>query len=192
MTAHRPDVTLKVTGALGDATLSEKVYAPVLDLMADHKIRSLAQIEQSVKDAGINFAQLIQTVLVLCGNATLTAVQDDAAITKAKKHTDKLNTHLMLKARSSNDITFLSSPVTGGGITVGKFHQLFVLAMQQGKKKPEDWAAFVAQILASQGQKIVKEGKPLETAEEHLAELTTQAHEFAVKQLPSLKALQVI
>ena len=192
MTAHRPDVTLKVTGVLGDATLSEKVYAPVLDLMADDKIRSLEQIEQAVKGKGINFAQLIQTVLVLCGNATLTAVQDDAAITKAKKHTEKLNTHLMLKARSSNDISALASPVTGGGIAVGRFHQLFVLAMQQGKKKPEDWAAFVAQILASQGQKIVKEGKPLETAEEHLAELTTQAHEFAVKQLPSLKALQII
>ena len=192
MTAHRPDVALKVTGALGDATLSEKVYAPVLDLMADHKIRSLAQIEQSVKDAGINFAQLIQTVLVLCGNGTLSAVQEDAATSKATKHTDKLNTHLMLKARSSNDISALASPVTGGGITVGRFHQLFVLAIQQGKKKPEDWAAFVAQILASQGQKIVKEGKPLETEGEQLKELTTQATDFATKQLPILKALQII
>ena len=129
--------------------------------------------------------------MVLCGNGTLTAVQDDTAITKAKKHTDKLNTHLMLKARSSNDITFLASPVTGGGVMIGRFQQLFVLAIQQGKKKPEDWAAFVAQILAAQGQKIVKEGKPLETAEEQLAELTTQAHEFAVKQLNILKALQI-
>ena len=132
--------------------------------------------------AGITFAQLIQTVLVLCGNGTLSAAQEDAATSKAKKHTDKLNTHLMLKARSSNDITFLASPVTGGGITVGKFHQLFVLAMQQGKKKPEDWAAFVEQILATQGQKIVKEGKPLETTEQQLAELTSQATEFAGKQ----------
>ena len=192
MTAHRPDVALKVTGALGDATLSDKVYAPVLDLMADHKIRSLAQIEQSVKDAGINFAQLIQTVLVLCGNATLSTVQDDAATTKAKKHTDKLNTHLMLKARSSNDISALASPVTGGGVTVGRFQQVFVLAIQQGKKKPEDWAAFVARILASQGQKIVKDGKPLETEGEQLKELTTQATDFASKQLPILKALQII
>ena len=67
---------------------------------------------------------------------------------------------------------------------IGRFQQLFVLAIQQGKKKPEDWAAFVAQILTAQGQKIVKEGKPLETPEEHLAELTTQAHDFATKQLP--------
>jgi len=191
MTAHRPDVSLKVTGALGEATLTEAIYAPVLDLMADHKVRSMAQIEQTIKNAGITFAQLIQTVLVLCGNGTFSAVQDEAITQKAKKQTDKLNTHLMLKARSSNDITFLASPVTGGGITVGRFPQLFVLALQQGKKKPDEWAAFVEQILAAQGQKIVKDGKPLETAEEQLAELTTQANDFATKQLPILKALQI-
>jgi SAM-dependent methyltransferase len=191
MTTHRPDVSLKVTGSLGEATLTETVYGPVLDLMADHKTRSMTQIEQAVKDAGINFAQLVQTVLVLCGNGTFSAVQDDAVTAKAIKHTDKLNTHLMLKARSHNDLTFLASPVTGGGVAVGRFHQLFALAIQQGKKKPEDWAAFVAQILASQGQKIVKEGKPLETTEQQLDELTSQATEFAKKQLPILKALQV-
>jgi ABC-type Fe3+ transport system substrate-binding protein len=75
---------------------------------------------------------------------------------------------------------------------IGRFQQLFVLAIQQSKKKPEDWAAFVAQILTAQGQKIVKEGKPLETPEEHLAELTTQALDFGTKQLPIMKALQVI
>jgi hypothetical protein len=159
--------------------------------MADHKVRSVTQIEQAVKDAGITFAQLIQVFLVLCGNGTLNAVQDDTAITKAKKHTDKLNNHLMLKARSSNEISYLSSPVTGGGVIVGRFQQLFLLVLQQGKKKPEEWAAFVAQILAAQGQKIVKEGKPLEDPEEQLAELNIQAHEFSVKQLSILKSLQI-
>jgi hypothetical protein len=33
------------------------------------------------------------------------------------------------------------------------------MAIEQGKQKPEEWATFVAQILAAQGQKIVKEGK---------------------------------
>jgi hypothetical protein len=139
----------------------------------------------------ISFAELTQTLLVLCGNRTFSAVQDDTATVKAKKNTDKLSTHLMLRAISHNDLTFLASPVTGGGVAVGRFHQLFTLAIQQGKKKPEDWAAFVEQILASQGQKIVKEGKPLETTEQQLAELTSQATEFANKQLPVLKALQI-
>jgi len=92
MTAHRPDVSLKITGALGEANLTEAIYAPILDLMADHKVRTLAQIEQSAKDSGITFAQLIQVVLVLCGNGTLTTVQDETTTTKSKKHTDKLNT----------------------------------------------------------------------------------------------------
>ena len=52
--------------------------------------------------------------------------------------------------------------------------------------------AFVVQNLAEQGQKIFKEGKPLETQEEHMAELTTQVRDFATKQLPIMKALQVI
>jgi hypothetical protein len=185
-------VSLKVTGDLGEAVLTETIYAPILDLMADHKIRTLAEIEQAVKDAGITFAQLIQAVLVLCGNGTFSAAQDDTAITKAKKHTDKLNTHLMLKTRSSNDITYLASPVTGGGVMLGRFQQLFVLALQQGKKMPEDWAAFVDQILVSQGQKIVIEGKPLETTAQQLAELTRQATEFANKVLPIMKALQIV
>ncbi len=192
MTTHLPDMILKVIGALGEASLPKKFYAPVLDLMADHKIRSLGQIEQAVKDQGINFSQLIQTVLVLCGNGTVSPVQSDIEATKAKKHTDKLNNQLMLKARSCNDITYLASPVTGGGIGVGRFQQMFVMSLQQGKKKPEEWAAFVAQILASQGQKIVKEGTPLETAEAQLAELTNQAYQFATKQLPILKALQIV
>jgi hypothetical protein len=97
----------------------------------------------------------------------------------------------MLKARSSNEISYLSSPVTGGGVIVGRFQQLFLLVLQQGKKKPEEWATFVAQILATQGEKIVKDGKPLETAEEQLAELINQANEFSVKKLPILKSLQI-
>ena len=191
MTAHRANVPLVATGFLGEANLKESIYAPVLDLMADHKVRSVAQIEYAVNDAGITFAQLIQVVLVLCGNGTLSAVQDDTAITKAKKHTDKLNNHLMLIARSNSSISFLASPVTGGGVEIDKFHQLFMLALKQGLKNPEDWARFVVQITATHGQKIALKGKTLETTEEQLVELTKLANEFALKSLPIYKALQI-
>ena len=61
----------------------------------------------------------------------------------------------------------------------------------RGKKQPADWVQFVWQILQAQGQKLVKEGKTLETAEENLAELTEQANAFSTKQMPILKALQI-
>ena len=97
----------------------------------------------------------------------------------------------MLKARSSNEVRYLSSPVTGGGVIVERFQQLFLLAIEQGQKKPEHWAAYVAQILDIQGQKIVIEGKPLETLEEQLTELIRQSDDFALKRLPILLALQI-
>jgi hypothetical protein len=39
---------------------------------------------------------------------------------------------------------------------------------------------------------LVKEGKAMESAEDNLAELTSQAQTFADKQLPILKALQIL
>lgn len=191
LVSHRADVSLKVTGALGEATMQEAVYNPILDLLADHKPRTLGQIEQAVKDKGVAFAQVTQAAMVLTGAGHLAAVQDEALMAKAKKHTDKLNAHLIDKARGSSDITYLASPVTGGGITVNRFQQLFLLALGQGKKQPAEWAAFVWQVLAAQGQKILKEGKTLETAEENLAELTLQATAFAGKQVAVLRALQI-
>lgn len=81
--------------------------------------------------------------------------------------------------------------MTGGGVSLGRISQLFLLAVSQGKKQPSDWAQMVWQILASQGQKIIKEGKTLETVEENIAELTAQASTFADKQLAILKAMQI-
>ena len=63
--------------------------------------------------------------------------------------------------------------------------------MSQGKKQPAEWAEFVWQVLNQQGQRILKEGKVLETAEENLAELIAQATTFAEKQLLFLKALGI-
>jgi SAM-dependent methyltransferase len=190
--AHRSEVSLKVVGALGEASMQEAVYAPILDLLADYKAKSLGHLEQGLMDKGITFAQISQAIIVLIGAGYVHAVQNDVVITKAKKCTDKLNSHLIQKARASADIGHLASPVTGGGIAINRFKQLFLLAQSQGKKHQADWAQFTWQQLATQGQQLVKEGKTLETPEENLAELTAQAEAFAAKQLPVLKALQVV
>ncbi|BCU07983.1 methyltransferase [Allochromatium tepidum] len=186
----RGDVALKVTGALGEATLTEAVYAPILDALADHKPKTLGELEQALAPK-VNFGQLVQAALVLTGAGVTQPAQDKAAASNAQPTTKRLDTALMNHARGSNDIAFLASPVTGGGLPVNRFEQLFLLAKAQGKANPPDWAAFAWQLLAAQGQRLVKEGKALETAEENLAELTAQAESFAQKRLPLLRALMV-
>jgi hypothetical protein len=192
LTVPRADVSLKVNGALGEASMSEEVYNPLLDYLSDYKPRSLAQIEQALKEQRLTFGQIIQAIMVLSGAGYLAPVQEDAVITKSRKYTEKMNAHLIDKARASSEVVYLTSPVTGGGIAVGRFPQLFLLAASQGKKHPEDWAQFVWQILSVQGQKLIMNGQTLETAEENLSEITDQAKTFALTRLPIMKALQIV
>jgi SAM-dependent methyltransferase len=188
---RRADITPKVTGSIGEASLQEAVYKPILDFLADLKPKTLGQIEEAVKGQGVALAQITQAVMILAGAGHLAAVQDKGLTLKARKLTDKLNAYLIDKARGSSSIAYLASPVTGGGVGVNRFQQLFLLAISEGKERPKDWANSAWQILQSQAQKIVKEGQTLETPEENLAELTTQATAFAERQLAILKALQV-
>jgi SAM-dependent methyltransferase len=191
LVAERSGVALSVKGPLGEASLSGTIYNPILDALADNKPKSLGQIELAVEGTGLQFGQLLQAVLVLGGQGTITGVNDDATITKGRKTTEKLNAMIMSQARSGTDINYLVSPVTGGGVSVSRFPQLFLLAHTNGRKQPREWAEFVWQTISSQGQRLVKDGKPLDTAEENLAEITTQAIAFAERQLPLLRALQI-
>jgi SAM-dependent methyltransferase len=192
LVTHRAEISLKVTGSMGEATLSEAIYVPILDILADHKIKSLSQLEQGVREHGINFVQLLQALLILVGSGHVVSAQDELVIPKCRKQTEKINTFLIGRSRSSADTTCLASPVTGGGMIVSRVPQLFLLAITLGRRTPDEWVQVVWQILTEQGQKMLKDGKALETKEENIAELTDQAAVFAKKLLPIFKALQIV
>ena len=185
-------VTLKVKGPAGEATLQEAVYKPLVAALADgayapKSLRALARATPA-----LNWGQLVQAIVVLVGTGAVAPCHSEATTKLVQKQCAALNKHLSQCAHHSSDIGVLASPVTGGGVNVSRFQQLFLLDIAQGKKQPAGWAQSVAQILASHGQSLVKDGKALQTAEENLAELTAQANSFAEKQLPILKALQVV
>lgn len=191
LTTPRADVPLKVNGTLGEASLSEAVYTPLLDLLGEHAPRTVGQIEQALKAAVPAFGNLVQALMVLMGAGHLCPVQDEAAGQKALACTQRLNAHLLQAARGSGDISYLASPVTGAGVAVSRFAQLFMAAQAQGHTSPGAAAQQAWSTLGAQGQKILKEGKALATAEENLAELTAQAEVFFSRQWPILKALKV-
>ncbi len=191
LTSYRPDVSLKVNGALGEAKMPEKIYGPILDFLSDHEPKSLEQINRAVAEEHIIFSQVVESIMVLTGAGHLSFAQDEAVVAKVKKKAATLNTQLFNKARSGGDVAYLASPVSGEGHAVDRFQQLFLSAIAQGSKQPSEWAEMVWQILAAQGQKLVVEGTTLETAEENIAELAARAQIFAEKQLPILRALQI-
>lgn len=187
----RQDVAMTVTGSLGQREMAPNVYNPVLDVLGDGGPRSIGDIEQEVRAAGLGLGTVYEAVTVLAGKGELAIVQDEAAQARAKPRTDRLNLHLIEKARGSSDVTYLASPVTGGGIAAGRFNQLFLLGLRHGRQGADDLARFAWEILAMQGQRVVKDNKPLDTDADNLAELGSQAREFIDKRLPTLRKLQI-
>ncbi len=79
--------------------------------------------------------------------------------------------------------------MTGAGLSVSRIDQLFLLARTEGRAEPADAAAWVWDLLASQGQGMIRDGKTLATAKDNLAELQAQAASFNAVRLPVLQAL---
>ena len=188
---RRQDVSLKVQGALMEVDMQAAIYDPVLDALADQRPKTIGDIEEIVRPAGLTLVHLIQAILVLAGSGQLATTQTDETIADVKTKADRLNAHLMTKARDSSEITYLASPMTGGGISVGRLQQLILTELNAGHEQPEQWVDNIWPLLAAQGQKIVKDGKNLETDEENRAELLQQVKTIAKMQLPVLKALQI-
>jgi SAM-dependent methyltransferase len=186
----RGDISLKASGALGEATLSETVYDPVLDLLADHQVKTIGELEQALTEqkVEISFGQLLQVVVVMAGLGHLYSAQDEAVAASASKHTKALNQHLMQLARSSQDISVLASPVLGGGLPVGRLGQLFLLSLMQGHQDAAKLAEQAWVWFEMQGQLLVKDGQTIKTKEENLSELNQQAQAFLDKQLPILRS----
>ena len=182
----------KVTGTLGEATLQETVYPRVIAALAERQYAPKHLRELASALPAIGLAQVQQALVVLVGMGVVAPCQSEAAAKQVHKRCVALNQYLCTRAQFGNEIQTLASPVTGGGVVVNRFQQLFLLARASGKKHSAEWAQSAWQTLQAQGQKLLQDGKAIERDEDNLAELTRQAAEFAEQHLPVLKALQIV
>jgi hypothetical protein len=188
----RDGLDFNINGALGRREMASNVYGPILDALGDAAPKSIGEIEEALSGTEIRLATIFEAVMVLVGKGDLVVVQDEDVQARAKARVDRLNLAFFERARGSGDIVFLASPVTGGtGPAAGRFQQLFLLALRHGPKTADGLARFVWDILLQQGQRVAKDNKGLETPEENLAELETQARDFLDKRLPLFRKFQI-
>lgn len=191
LTSHPDNIPMKVKSALGEVNLPESIYRPVIEVLADENYapKTIGQLNGHAKLKSLDFNQLFRALLVLSGaNHVHPALQVSK---ESHQRCTALNRHICGRARDNEDIAYLASPVTGSAIPVDRCLQLFLLAAQHGKKTIAEQAAFAWECLSVRGQHIVKDGKHLETSDEHIAELTRQANAFGEKRRPILKSLGI-
>lgn len=180
------EVPMKINGALGEANLQEEVYKPVINSLADgpKTVRTMAG-EKAIADLG--WAKLQQALIILAGAGHVQPCPDASGDAARRKSTRSFNLAVMNRARFSAELLFLASPITGGGIPVNRFEQLFLLAMSE----KQDPVAFAWKALEVQGERIAKDGKAIEAPEDNIAELRARHETFVEKRLPILKQLGI-
>lgn len=187
----RADVDLKVRTGTLEVTLNEQVHGPLLDLLADHQPRTVAELEASLPPLRGGVRQLFEAVFILCGNGTLAPAQSPAAIAAAGPACRRLNAALLARARSSDEVCYLASPVVGGGLPMPRIPQLFLLAHSLGHHGAAAWSRYAASALAEQGERLSKDGRQLTSDDEQHAELQRKASLFEQRYFSMYRALGV-
>jgi SAM-dependent methyltransferase len=186
------EVLRKVMTTLGPATLNVGVLEPMLEAMASHRSCTLGDLDRLLAPRGVAFANLVEMAFILVGVGQLQPAQDEETVERVRPVAQRLNARLIARARSSAEIAHLASPVTGGGVPVGRIQQLFLAALESGPAEADRLAEVVWRILAAQGERMVKDGQRIDGAAENRAELTRLAAEFIQHRWPVLKALEVV
>jgi SAM-dependent methyltransferase len=186
LTTGRADVPMSVKGVLGEATLQEDVYLPILDRLASGA-RAVAQLVEDPTVAALGWDRLQQALMVLVGAAQLQPAPDEAGDVGRLAGAKAFNRAVIEQASASDRWRFLASPVFGGPVFLGRSSQLFLLAREREVADP---AVFVRDTLMAHGAGLTKEdGTVLNTPEENLDELRKLSVLFDDKQLPLLQSL---
>ena len=187
---HADDASLTMKGPIGEVNLNAEIYQPLLDFLSDNKVRSIGEIIRKLQSDKHTVVNLLQALLILMGdNQIAPAISNPPA--RIRKQCERLNRFVRNRSRDVDEVNFLASPVTGGGIAVSRIVQLFMLALEDKAGTDEELAQFAWQRLAARNQRLVQDGKPLETDEENLAELKKRAGEFLNKTRPVHSALGI-
>ena len=185
------DVVYTVKAGQIEVGLNEALHRPVIDALADHRPRTIGELESACGAAGLAAAQVLQAVFQLAGTQQIQPAQDEAATERALPACRRLNDRLVALAEHGGDIHYLASPVTGGGIPVPRLHQLFLLGLARGHAQAGELVAFAMALGAGRDLQAIH-GDAAATVDRQVALLERQAAAFLQRRLPVLRALAVV
>lgn len=194
LTSQERDVQYKIAGPVGEAQLQGDVYRPIVAALAEgrHAPKSFAELAAHPTLRTVTAAQMAQALFVLTGLGHASAVHGEQRIAAARPRTRALNNALIERAVFSGDVGYIASPVTGAGVSIGRIQQLFLRSIARGRSAPQEWAVDIWPWMEQQGQRLMRNGKPIPTATENISELAAMGQEFAEKRLVLLDAMGVV
>src|SRR5262249_44239531 len=181
------DVQLTFETPLGTLQLRPEVYRPVIEALADGPI-TLRELIERLPASKLEWASLTDAIKVLVGRGELQPALPADNEAERVQTTQAFNAAVMARAKETAALGYLASPVTGGGIRVDPFTQLY---LQAKRKAVPDPVALIASIAAASGQPFEKDGRKLEPDEIRI-ELSAKAARVEDRTVPLLERLGIV
>ena len=159
-------------------TLVPQIYDPIIASIEQHGTVSAGQIENDLCSQGISIGQIGQAIMLLSQRGDIRLAQQGERPANIEVQTTALNRALLQTIKGNNPVPWVVSPLLAGGVRVGPIEQLFLLAKMAGQTSVEGMAEFAWSLLIAKGEKLVLDGRTLETDGENIAKLREYAESF--------------
>lgn len=173
---------------LGKADLSKDYYGRIIDILSDNKPKTIAQIQEDKELQ--DFSKLLEGIVILLSMNYIKLAHTSPSQSAIDK-SYRFNQFVIQNSDIDYKIGFLSSPVTGSGIPVNRVWQIFLKAISEGKKTQKEYEKYAFDILKNKGEKLIKNGKVLESERDNEKEIHDLADNFE-KYCPIFKNLKML
>ncbi|PAF46371.1 hypothetical protein BKH46_07840 [Helicobacter sp. 12S02634-8] len=178
--ASKGDIKYSIETGFGTINLDKEFYEPLVEILSDHTPKTITHIFESFKGKK-SIGEIIEGVVVLTMLGHLEEAQDPSIAQTSLHKAHQFNLEILEKAKNGPQISVLASALLGRGIAIDRMDQLFLLSRLQGKNNAKDYADDAYAILEEQNQRLIKDGKVLESKEENIKELQSRAVVFEGK-----------
>ncbi|HEY5801096.1 MAG TPA: class I SAM-dependent methyltransferase [Burkholderiaceae bacterium] len=187
-----PRAEVKLSLRLGSAQIegTPELYDPVLDALQQGP-HTLAQLAALPALAGQSMQTLAQIAALLTASSQAMVYIDTPGV--ALEPAQKMNAALAAQVQYGDEFQSLASPLLGNGLSEGMMARLcYLLLTQDGKADARALAKRAYQIMQRQGRVLNKDGKPLASEADNVAELRGHMERVLETRLPLWRQLKMI
>jgi SAM-dependent methyltransferase len=187
------EVPRKINGPLGEISMQEAIYDPVLERLAAAggkglllgDLRTVGQLKSLPPEAAVEAA----CMLIAAGSVyPVVDTRPHADPTIAKK----LAVKMLQRCEAAGSPQFMPSPVTRNGHGFDRITASFILGYMEGVRDKQGLTRRAWKALERAGQRVVKDGKPLATEQENIADLEPKAAKFLAEGCSALERVGLL
>jgi SAM-dependent methyltransferase len=185
LTTPADEIDLTFDTALGTIQLRPDMYKPVIEVL-DRGPMTVRELVASPPAAKLEWSGLLDAIKVLVGRGDLQPALPAESEAERAASARAFNAAVTALAKDSEDLGYLASPVTGGGVRVDRLTQLYLKPKRDGGDPVEALAA-----IAERGGGIVDRNDAKLAPEEARAALRDRVARMERRTIPLLERLGV-